>query len=84
MVIILYDATSPSKRPLQYVFRRGGKYKLVLEVEDDALAWPAANLAMKDPKKADFEPNKRKLVSVFEVKATKLEFRIIERKNRND
>jgi hypothetical protein len=81
---LLYDATSPSKRPLQYVFRRGGKYKLVLEVEDDALAWPAANLAMKDPKKADFEPNKRKLVSVFEVKATKLEFRIIERKNRND
>lgn len=81
---LLVDGMFGANLPLQYVFREPGEFTLVATVEDDAVSWPGnpqAYLpsASSDPLVAP-EKNRRKLKAVFTVVATRLDFRVIERR----
>ncbi|HPT44760.1 MAG TPA: hypothetical protein PLM07_02535 [Candidatus Rifleibacterium sp.] len=81
----LADGMFGASLPLQYVFRQPGRYKIVLEVRDDALGWPANPTAYSSNPPAGVTPNAgpafnlRKIEAVFDVVPTRLDFRVIER-----
>ncbi|PKL49915.1 MAG: hypothetical protein CVV42_04455 [Candidatus Riflebacteria bacterium HGW-Riflebacteria-2] len=79
---LLADSTDSSS--LQYVFRQPGEYKILAEIEDNAVSWPdnpQAYLpgATTDPAVTS-EKNNRKVQAVFKVVPTKLDYRVIERR----
>jgi hypothetical protein len=79
---LLVDSTDSSS--LQYVFRQPGEYKILAEIEDNAVSWPdnpEAYLpgATTDPGVIPGR-NNRKIKAVFKVVPTKLDFRVIERR----
>ncbi len=81
----LLDGTFGASLPLQYVFRQPGRYKIILEVRDDALSYPSNPLAYSSDAPAGATPgvspgyNNRKIEAVFDVVPTRLDFRVIER-----
>ncbi|NLF95760.1 MAG: hypothetical protein GX569_03415 [Candidatus Riflebacteria bacterium] len=80
--VLLYDSTDSSA--LQYIFREPGEYKILAEVEDNAVSWPG-NPAVYLPDGAGDplvtnEKNNRKVQAVFKVVPTRLDYRVIERR----
>ena len=64
---------------IQHVFRNPGLFYVELKVEDDAKEWPENSNAIKNPTNAKAVPQTRTLRAYFEVVASKLEYRVLER-----
>jgi hypothetical protein len=81
----LLDGNFATNLPLQYVFRQPGRYKIILEVKDDAVSWPSNPLAYSSDAPPGASPgvspgnNVRKVEAIFDVVPTRLDFRVIER-----
>ncbi|HNW10101.1 MAG TPA: hypothetical protein PKI71_01955, partial [Candidatus Rifleibacterium sp.] len=81
----LADGTFGANLPLQYVFRQPGRYKVILEISDNATTWPSNPAAYASDAVPGTSPgvspqvNKRKVEAVFDVVPTRLDFRVIER-----
>lgn len=74
-----WDKIDSDKPMIQHVFRTPGKYYVELSIKDNALTWPTAENAINNPSIAD-EANQERIVrAYFEVKASKLEYRVLER-----
>jgi hypothetical protein len=82
---VLLDGMFGASLPLQYVFRQPGRYKIVLEIRDEAVSWPSNPRAYASDALPSAVPgvspayNKRKVEAIFDVVATRLDFRVIER-----
>lgn len=82
---VLLDGMFGASLPLQYVFRQPGRYKIILEMRDEALSWPSNPRAYSSDAPPGANPgvspsyNNRKVEAVFDVLATRLDFRVIER-----
>ena len=64
---------------IQHVFRTPGKYYVELSIKDDALTWPTVDNALNSPSVADKANQGRIVRAYFEVVASKLEYRVLER-----
>ncbi len=82
---ILVDGMFAGNLPMQYVFRQPGRYRVVLEVSDNAVSWPADPMAYAPDAPVGADPgvtplvNRRKVEAYFDVVPTRLDFRVIER-----
>jgi len=81
----LADGMFGASLPLQYVFRQPGRYKVILEISDNAVSWPSNPGAYASDAAPGASPgvspqvNKRKVEAIFDVVPTRLDFRVIER-----
>jgi hypothetical protein len=82
---VLMDCSFDANLPMQYVFRHPGRYRVILQIRDDAFGWPSDPLAYSPDAPAGASPgaspqnNFRNVEAIFDVVPTRLDFRVIER-----
>jgi len=82
---VLVDASFDGNLPMQFAFREPGRYKVILQVRDDAVGWPSDPHAYSPDAPPGADPgasprnNLRNVEAVFDVVPTRLDYRVIER-----
>ncbi|MBI3038898.1 hypothetical protein HYY75_07610, partial [bacterium] len=66
--------------PIRCLFRKPGDFKVILQVQDNALDWPVdENTAKNNPTSASFRKWERRLEVSFKVYSSRLDIRVLER-----